>query len=92
MSDAGLSLRPKVMEALMPALTALVASFVAPAASHPARGVGRAASRVWAGWGAAWRRSRGRARIAGLDARMLRDIGATWAEAEHEANKRFWQL
>ncbi len=76
----------------MPVLTALLASFVAPAAPRPAGGVGRAAARLRLRLGVAWRRSRDRARIAGLDARALRDIGATWAEAEHEANKRFWQM
>lgn len=38
-----------------------------------------------------WRRWRTRQAIAGLDATALKDIGVTWAEAEAEANKRFWQ-
>jgi uncharacterized protein YjiS (DUF1127 family) len=39
----------------------------------------------------AMRRWRTRQRISGLDARTLRDIGVTYAEAEREANKGFWQ-
>jgi uncharacterized protein YjiS (DUF1127 family) len=39
----------------------------------------------------AMRRWRTRQRISGLDARTLRDIGVSYAEAEHEANKAFWQ-
>ncbi|HVC62064.1 MAG TPA: DUF1127 domain-containing protein [Acetobacteraceae bacterium] len=41
---------------------------------------------------AAWRRQRSRARITTLDAHLLRDIGVTFAEAEHEANKPFWRV
>lgn len=40
---------------------------------------------------AAWRRYRSRQQIAGLDARALRDIGVSYAEAENEANKAFWR-
>lgn len=40
---------------------------------------------------AAWRRHRSRHHIAGLDAHMLKDIGVSFAEAEAEANKPFWQ-
>ncbi|MDE2005242.1 MAG: DUF1127 domain-containing protein [Rhodospirillales bacterium] len=40
---------------------------------------------------AAWRRQRSRARIAALDAHLLADIGVSFAEAEHEANKPFWR-
>ncbi|MDE2580241.1 MAG: DUF1127 domain-containing protein [Rhodospirillales bacterium] len=47
--------------------------------------------RVVAALSAAWRRQRSRARIAGLDAGLLKDIGVTFAEAEHEANKPFWR-
>jgi uncharacterized protein YjiS (DUF1127 family) len=39
----------------------------------------------------AMRRWRTRQRISGLDARTLRDIGVSYAEAEREANKAFWQ-
>ncbi len=48
-------------------------------------------TRFLAGALAVWRRQRARARLAGLDAHLLRDIGVTGAEAEFEANKRFWQ-
>lgn len=41
--------------------------------------------------GKAYRRYRSRRRIAGLDARTLKDIGVTFAEAEEEANKPFWR-
>ncbi|MGH7044143.1 MAG: DUF1127 domain-containing protein [Acetobacteraceae bacterium] len=40
---------------------------------------------------AAWRRQRSRARIVHLNAHLLRDIGVSFAEAEHEANKSFWR-
>ena len=40
---------------------------------------------------AAWRRQRSRHNIAGLDAHHLQDIGVSFAEAEAEANKPFWQ-
>lgn len=46
---------------------------------------------------AAWlrevvRRRRSRRAIAALDPRMLKDIGVSYAEAEFEANKAFWQM
>ncbi len=40
---------------------------------------------------AALRRWRTRQRISQLDQHALRDIGVTYAEAEREANKAFWQ-
>jgi uncharacterized protein YjiS (DUF1127 family) len=45
---------------------------------------------------AAWaseavRRRRSRRAISGLDERMLRDIGVSFAEAETEANKPWWR-
>jgi uncharacterized protein YjiS (DUF1127 family) len=39
-----------------------------------------------------WRRRHSRASLSRLDARMLKDIGLSYAEAEHEANKPFWLL
>jgi uncharacterized protein YjiS (DUF1127 family) len=39
----------------------------------------------------AWRRQRTRAALAQLDEHLLKDIGVTYAEAENEANKPFWQ-
>jgi uncharacterized protein YjiS (DUF1127 family) len=39
-----------------------------------------------------WRRRKnGRLELARLDERMLRDIGLTRAEADHEINKPFWR-
>ncbi len=38
-----------------------------------------------------WRRYRSRMVLARLDGDQLRDIGVTFAEAEHEANKPFWR-
>ena len=40
---------------------------------------------------AVWRRHHTRQRIAELDNHMLKDIGVSFAEAETEANKPFWQ-
>ena len=53
--------------------------------------VARSLARIAALVRAAWVRQRSRGRITGLDAHMLRDIGVTYAEAEHEANKPFWR-
>ena len=46
---------------------------------------------VWCMVQKAWRRHRSRQALAQLDARLLRDIGVTYAEAENEANKPFWR-
>ena len=43
------------------------------------------------GFSAALRRWRTRQRISQLDQHALRDIGVSYAEAEREANKAFWQ-
>jgi uncharacterized protein YjiS (DUF1127 family) len=40
----------------------------------------------------AWRRYRSWRLFAGPDAHMLKDIGVTLAEVEHEASKPFWVL
>ena len=40
---------------------------------------------------AVWRRQRSRHRLARLDAHLLKDIGVSFADAEAEANKPFWQ-
>ena len=39
----------------------------------------------------AYRRRRSRQAITELDAFLLKDIGVSYAEAEHEANKPFWR-
>ncbi len=39
----------------------------------------------------AYRRHRSRAVLSRLDSYQLKDIGLTFAEAENEANKAFWQ-
>jgi uncharacterized protein YjiS (DUF1127 family) len=69
---------------------------VDPYAAPGPRGVpGAGAARrtdLWAMLRAAWRRHRTRARLADLDARALKDIGISFAEAEAEANKPFWML
>ncbi len=46
---------------------------------------------IWCNVQQAWRRHRSRVALAQLDARLLRDIGVTFAEAENEANKPFWR-
>jgi uncharacterized protein YjiS (DUF1127 family) len=38
-----------------------------------------------------WRRWQSRRRIVDLDARLLKDIGVSYADAELEANKPFWR-
>lgn len=47
-------------------------------------------NRLWSRVVEAWHRYRTRQFLAGLDAHMLKDIGVTFAEAEHEVNKPFW--
>ncbi len=39
----------------------------------------------------AYQRHRSRVALAQLDGHLLHDIGISFAEAENEANKRFWQ-
>ncbi|MBV8614620.1 MAG: DUF1127 domain-containing protein [Acetobacteraceae bacterium] len=68
----------------------LAASFLAAAGppfipSRPVR------VSVWRKAQEAWRRHRSRQALAQLDARLLRDIGVTFAEAENEVNKPFWR-
>lgn len=48
-------------------------------------------SRTSAWLAAAYRRHRSRQLLAAMDAHLLKDIGVTYAEAEAEANKSFWQ-
>jgi uncharacterized protein YjiS (DUF1127 family) len=65
---------------------------VTPAALH--RRGGEAADKLAAlrtSFRMALRRWKTRQRIAGLDQHTLRDIGVSYAEAEREANKGFWQ-
>jgi uncharacterized protein YjiS (DUF1127 family) len=46
---------------------------------------------LWLAWLQEWRRRhRSRTSLSELNDRMLKDIGVTYAEAEHEANKPFW--
>jgi uncharacterized protein YjiS (DUF1127 family) len=63
--------------------------------ARPARrggsGNGGTASEFRTALRAALRRWRTRQRIGELDQYALRDIGVTYAEAEQEANKPFWQ-
>ena len=64
-----------------------------PTPGNPGRGRRMAqfgaAARDWLA--VAWRRRRSRQHIATLDAAALKDIGVTYAEAEHEANRPFWR-
>ena len=53
-----------------------------------ARGV---ASRMLATWQEWRRRAHGRAELAGLDDRALKDIGLTRGDAEFLSNKPFWR-
>jgi uncharacterized protein YjiS (DUF1127 family) len=60
--------------------------------SMPGRSIASRAIRSMCGMiKVAWRRHRTRMALCGLDAHLRRDIGITHAEAEHEANKPFWQ-
>lgn len=61
---------------------------IAPEPSFGGQGPGR---NLWLAWLQEWRRRhRSRTSISELNDRMLKDIGVTYAEAEHEANKPFW--
>ena len=51
------------------------------------RRIGRSIATTLSMW---WRRRRSRERLADLSEHLLKDIGITRAEAEHEANKPFW--
>jgi uncharacterized protein YjiS (DUF1127 family) len=67
---------------------------IRPAAPQRRNGSGGGNDRLTAlrtGLRAAMRRWRTRQRISQLDQHALRDIGVTYAEAEREANKAFWQ-
>jgi uncharacterized protein YjiS (DUF1127 family) len=60
-------------------------------APEPSRGRQEPARSLWLTWLREWhRRHRSRTSLSELDERMLKDIGVTYAEAEHEANKQFW--
>ncbi len=63
-----------------------------PRPERPRRTPSPLVSRVWTHMQEAWRRYRSRQAITGLNARMLKDIGVSYAEAEFEANKAFWRL
>ncbi len=49
------------------------------------------AASLWGILRAAYLRHRSRMMLARLDETLLKDIGISYAEAEYEANKRFWQ-
>jgi uncharacterized protein YjiS (DUF1127 family) len=59
---------------------------------HPRKRRGPAPRMVATWLMEAARRWQSRRAIAHLDARMLRDIGVSYAEAESEVNKPFWRL
>jgi uncharacterized protein YjiS (DUF1127 family) len=62
------------------------------ALSAPQSDVRRMACRRWLRVIGAWiERSRQRHALAGLDDRLLRDVGISRAEAAHEAAKPFWR-
>jgi uncharacterized protein YjiS (DUF1127 family) len=52
------------------------------------RDVARRVLETWREWR---RRAQGRAELAGLDDRMLKDIGLTRSDAEFLSNKPFWR-
>jgi len=59
---------------------------------RPQRRAGRnAARRVLGTWREWRRRAHERAELAGLDDRMLKDIGLTRCDAEFLSNKPFWR-
>ncbi|HJS86451.1 MAG TPA: DUF1127 domain-containing protein [Acetobacteraceae bacterium] len=68
----------------------LAASFLM-AAGQPFIPGRQARVSMWGKIQEAWRRHRSRQSLAQLDARLLRDIGVTFAEAEEEMNKPFWR-
>ena len=74
-------------ESVSPATT-MRRTEVAPEARH---GGQEPAGNLWLAWLREWRRrSRSRTLLSELNGCMLKDIGVTYAEAEHEANKPFW--
>jgi uncharacterized protein YjiS (DUF1127 family) len=64
---------------------------IRPAGPQRRHGGGGRLTALRTGLRAALRRWRTRQRISQLDQHALRDIGVTYAEAEREANKAFWQ-
>jgi uncharacterized protein YjiS (DUF1127 family) len=62
-----------------------------PFSDHRGRGASDVAGRVLATFREWRRRAYGRAELARLDDRMLRDIGLTRADAEFLSNKPFWR-
>jgi uncharacterized protein YjiS (DUF1127 family) len=67
------------------------AEYLAGLSTRPAtswRAIARAALRLVALWR---ERARQRHALASLDERLLRDIGITRYDAEHECNKPFWR-
>ncbi len=60
-------------------------------APEPSRKGHEPAGHLWLVWLREWRRRhRSRISLSELNDCMLKDIGVTYAEAEHEANKPFW--
>jgi uncharacterized protein YjiS (DUF1127 family) len=51
----------------------------------------RPGASLWGMLHAAYLRHRSRVMLARLDETLLKDIGVSYAEAEYEANKPFWQ-
>ena len=72
-------------------VTSAISSRQIEAAVQPNRQGQELARHSWLAWFREWRRRhRSRTLLSQLSDQMLKDIGVTSAEAQHEANKPFW--
>jgi uncharacterized protein YjiS (DUF1127 family) len=62
-----------------------------PAAFAPARGIGAFFAAILNRLAEWQERAEQRAHLAGMDDRMLKDIGVSAVDAAHEADKPFWK-
>ena len=63
----------------------------APASFAPARGIGAFFATILSRLAEWQERAEQRAHLAGMDDRMLKDIGISAVDAAHESDKPFWK-